>query len=109
MDEIVIKTKKRITIPKEECPIDYIISLGDLAKSSNFVFEKECVSRIIMGRMTKLIKRKGEKISIQWPDTQETMEFIEISNTHRYLLSEMSMKELSIRCVLGEVDVIIIE
>ena len=114
MKEIIIVSEKRKKVSENICPVDFIVNLGQPAKSCGIALDKKCISRLMLGRMTKDIHRNGNNVSINWPETGEVMEFEEIRDTHTYLISKMKVKLQSgeifeFECPSGEISIIILE
>lgn len=114
MRKFKIISQERRSVPEDVCPADFIIDMGEEAKRYAFIFNKHNIAKIMLGRMTKTIYRNGEDVNIRWPDTDENMDFIEIDQTHTYLLREMNMKTkqgelFELECPFGESSVIILE
>lgn len=112
--EILEEIKRNIT--DDSCPADYIIKFKEQPENANFkkkdnlafILEKNCMARLMLGRMRKNIYRNENKVVIQWPETGDCMAFMEIGETHRYLLLSMKMNGFKLKCQTPEISAIVL-
>lgn len=113
MKKIIILNEQRITLLEDECPVNLITDMGELSKDYEFILESGSISRLMLGRMKKIISINGASVTIRWPITKEEMKFREIDKTHRYLLTQMKVITKDKKCFKhiysgGEISAIII-